>query len=239
MFPDNVTDDVILRYCTDMISKCLQWQLKIYKKWGGTLVWLGNRNNKEKYSRRIEYCADINDINFDVKYVLVSKTFCPLLGITLTHPHGVCTLCCESEQTDGMSRNHNDYGHGRQLITLQNVDDFSKITNSDSFSRVRKQMLNGEKPDEWKCWDLESVGVKSKRYYESRVPMDVEHAKSITNEDGTLKEVEYEFVELRLGNHCNVQCRTCNPYSSSRWNKEWDVIYPERPTPRDDDPTEL
>ena len=68
MFPDNTTkDDVILRYCTDMILKCLQWQLKIYKKWGGTLVWLGNRNNEEKYSRRIEYWPDINDINFDVK----------------------------------------------------------------------------------------------------------------------------------------------------------------------------
>ena len=131
----------------------------------------------------------------------MSDTFCPLPWNHLaTHPHGVCTLCCVSEQTDGMSQAYNDHIHGRKLITLQNVDDFSKITNSDSFSRVRKQMLNGEKPDECrKCWDLESVGVKSKRYYESRrVPMDIQLAKSITNEDGTLKKVEYEFVELRL-----------------------------------------
>ena len=161
----------------------------------------------------------------------MSETFCPLPWNHLaTHPHGVCTLCCESEQTEGISQAFNE-GSIRQLITLQNVDDFEEITNSDSFSRVRKQMLNGEKPVECrKCWDLESVGVNSKRYYESlRVPMDIEYARSITNEDGTLNQVEYEFVELRLGNHCNVQCRTCNPYSSSRWNKDWDVIYPERP----------
>ena len=36
--------------------------------------------------------------------------------------------------------------------------------------------------------------------------MTLEQAKEITNDDGTLKEVNYEFVELRLGNHCNVQC---------------------------------
>ena len=91
-------------------------------------------------------------------------------------------------------------------------------------------MLNGEKPVECsKCWEAESVGNKSKRYYESRrLPMTLKQAKEITNDDGTLKEVNYEFVELRLGNHCNVQCRTCNPYSSSRWLKDWDNIYPER-----------
>ena len=163
----------------------------------------------------------------------MSKTFCSLPWNHLaTHPHGVCTLCCESEQQDGISQISLNDGNPRRLLTLKNVTDFSEITNSDSFSRVRKQMLEGEKPVECrKCWDLESAGMKNKRYYENRrVPMDLDYAKSITNDDGTLKKVDYEFVELRLGNHCNVQCRTCNPYSSSRWMKDWDVIYPERPS---------
>ena len=164
----------------------------------------------------------------------MSETFCSLPWNHLaTHPHGVCTLCCESEQHQGMSQAFNgDEGLTRKLVTLQNVDDFAEITNSDSFSKVRLAMLQGQKPKECrKCWDLESAGMKSKRYYENRrVPMDIDHAMSITNKDGTLKEVNYEFVELRLGNHCNVQCRTCNPYSSSRWLKDWDTIYPERPS---------
>ena len=123
-----------------------------------------------------------------------------------------------------------------ELVTLRNTNyELSEITNSESFSKVRLQMLNGEKPTECKkCWEAESVGNRSKRYYESRkLPMTLEDAKKITNDDGTLKEVKYEFVELRLGNHCNVMCRTCNPYSSSRWVKEWDVIYPEEPVIKD------
>ena len=163
----------------------------------------------------------------------MSKTFCPLPWNHLsTHPHGICTLCCESNQEEGQSQAFNETNNKsfRKFLTLQDVSDFSEITNSDSFSKVRLQMLNGEKPVECsKCWEAESVGNKSKRYYESRrLPMTLKQAKEITNDDGTLKEVNYEFVELRLGNHCNVQCRTCNPYSSSRWLKDWDNIYPER-----------
>ena len=163
----------------------------------------------------------------------MSETFCPLPWNHLaTHPHGICTLCCESNQEEGQSQAFNNTNNKafREFLTLQKVDDFSEITNSDSFSKVRLQMLNGEKPTECsKCWEAESVGNKSKRYYESRrLPMTLEQAKEITNDDGTLKDVNYEFVELRLGNHCNVQCRTCNPYSSSRWLKDWDTIYPER-----------
>ena len=163
----------------------------------------------------------------------MSKTFCPLPWNHLaTHPHGICTLCCESNQEEGQSQAFNETNNKsfRKFLTLQDVSDFSEITNSDSFSKVRLQMLNGEKPVECsKCWEAESVGNKSKRYYESRrLPLTLEEAKEITNDDGTLKEVNYEFVELRLGNHCNVQCRTCNPYSSSRWLKDWDNIYPER-----------
>jgi organic radical activating enzyme len=163
----------------------------------------------------------------------MSKTFCPLPWNHLaTHPHGICTLCCESNQDDGISQAFNDTKNDafRKALTLQTVEDFSEITNSDSFSKVRLQMLNGEKPIECnKCWDAESVGNKSKRYYESRrLPLTLEEAIENTNDDGTLKEVNYEFVELRLGNHCNVQCRTCNPYSSSRWLKDWDTVNPER-----------
>ena len=163
----------------------------------------------------------------------MSNTFCPLPWNHLaTHPHGMCTLCCESEQTLNKSAAKND----NELVTLRNTNyELSEITNSESFSKVRLQMLNGEKPTECKkCWEAESVGNRSKRYYESRkLPMTLEDAKKITNDDGTLKEVKYEFVELRLGNHCNVMCRTCNPYSSSRWVKEWDVIYPEEPVIKD------
>ena len=77
----------------------------------------------------------------------MSKTFCPLPWNHLaTHPHGICTLCCESNQDDGISQAFNDTKNDafRKALTLQTVEDFSEITNSDSFSKVRLQMLNGE-----------------------------------------------------------------------------------------------
>ena len=36
--------------------------------------------------------------------------------------------------------------------------------------------------------------------------------------------MDLRFVELRLGNVCNVRCRTCNPASSSRWVKDYKQI---------------
>jgi len=36
--------------------------------------------------------------------------------------------------------------------------------------------------------------------------------------------MDLRFVELRLGNVCNVRCRTCNPASSSRWVADYNKI---------------
>lgn len=33
-----------------------------------------------------------------------------------------------------------------------------------------------------------------------------------------------EFIELFLGNTCNMKCRTCNPLHSSKWEKDADLI---------------
>ena len=41
--------------------------------------------------------------------------------------------------------------------------------------------------------------------------------------DGSIT-TSLEFVELRLGNVCNVQCRTCNPASSSKWRRDYEEV---------------
>jgi len=45
-------------------------------------------------------------------------------------------------------------------------------------------------------------------------------AKTITQSDGTIVPL-IEFVELRLGNLCNLRCVTCNPLSSSQWRSDY------------------
>ena len=70
---------------------------------------------------------------------------------------------------------------------------------------------------------------KSKRLIEiERLDFTEEDARKVTNDDGTITEVDYEFIELRLGNHCNTICRTCNPHSTSRWKKDYDKIFPNK-----------
>ena len=153
---------------------------------------------------------------------MASKSFCPLPWTHLaTHPHGAITLCCEAEQLLGASHAKDNPDKFKDLHTEEY--DFNNIHNNDNFNDVRLQMLAGTRPSVCtRCWDKEDAGQDSKRTIDSRkLNFNIDDANEITNEDGSLKEVSYEFVELRLGNHCNLACRTCNPISSSRWKKDW------------------
>lgn len=159
----------------------------------------------------------------------MSKTFCPLPWTHLaTHPHGIVSLCCESSSVNAESHSH-DLVNGKKVFRTLNSEnyDFDRIHNSELFNDVRKKMLAGEIPSACrKCYELESVGIESKRQRETnRLNFDHDRALEITNEDGSLKELNYEFVELRLGNHCNLACRTCNPYSSTKMKSDWIKIH--------------
>ena len=130
-----------------------------------------------------------------------SSTFCPLPWKHLaTHPHGAITLCCEAAHDQRMSESFNN-GLQREYQTLHSTEyNFEQIQNSDSFSQVRLKMLNDEMPEQCKrCWDNEKVGNKSKRLIEiERLDFTEEDARKVTNDDGTITEVDYEFIELRL-----------------------------------------
>ena len=155
----------------------------------------------------------------------MSNTFCPLPWIHLaTHPHGSVTLCCEAEQRQRKSESH-DFSEPRTFKTLQSTNyNFNEIQNSESFREVRQSMLAGKEPTECRrCFDLERVGIKSKRQYDSgRIDYSLQDAITDTDSDGTI-DTKYQFVELRLGNHCNLGCRTCNMFSSSRWYSVWEA----------------
>jgi len=157
--------------------------------------------------------------------IQLSKTFCPLPWTHLaTHPHGSVTLCCESDMTNRASEAQN---LPREFITLNNSTyDFKKIMNSDMFKQVRKDMLDGKMPSPCsKCYKLEALGNESKRTRDtSLLEFNLQDAQRITQSDGTLTEVNFEFIELRLGNICNLACRSCNPQSSSKWISDWEKL---------------
>lgn len=156
----------------------------------------------------------------------MSDTFCSLPWIHLaTHPHGSITLCCEADHQNRIAESYDIINDQRKFITINNAAyDFNKLANSDNFNQVRLDMIAGKEPLACKkCYLYEKNNLESKRVRESnRLNFDIADAKLITNKSGAItNDVQYQFVELRLGNHCNLACRTCNPMSSSRWVNDW------------------
>lgn len=162
----------------------------------------------------------------------MSKTFCPLPWMHLaSHPMGHVTLCCESDMTMNESSSRDMAADDRvnmmERVKFLNSHSIDEIHNSDYFKLVRQQMLNDEQPKACsRCYKREAMGLDSKRLLEQREYPDYtfEKALSETNTDGTIDDIRYRFVELRLGNICNVKCRTCNPASSNKIKKDYDIL---------------
>lgn len=156
----------------------------------------------------------------------MSKTFCPLPWMHLgTHPHGGVTPCCISDMTAGKNRARDFNEDGDTFFNL-NDHSIDKHMNSDYYKQIRLEMLNDIEPKACtRCYEEERKGIESKRQHESKVypDYDTDYASRLTSEDGSIP-LDLRFVELRLGNVCNVRCRTCNPASSSRWVKDYKEI---------------
>jgi len=153
----------------------------------------------------------------------MSNTFCPLLFQHLaTHPHGGVTHCCVADHRNGLSSSRD----GDRLYNL-NRDTVHDTMNSETFKKARLEVLDGKKPKAClRCYSEEDKGINSKRVEEiknySEYTIDI--AREVTDSTGYMKDVQLEFVELRLGNTCNVACRTCNPASSSKWRNDYDKL---------------
>ena len=156
------------------------------------------------------------------------STYCVLPFKHLaTHPHGGVTLCCVSDHSGAKNRARNFNEATVDYLDL-NHDRLDLIMNSDYFKEVRLQMLGNEVPEACKrCFAEEANGVRSKRVEENeRLQFTEDMARAITKPDGTIP-VDFKFIELRLGNLCNVKCRTCNPASSTSWSSEYQNLQQE------------
>lgn len=160
-------------------------------------------------------------------------TYCPLLFQHFaTHPYGGVTHCCIADHRKGLSSatNHTIKNDGnREYIVYLNVnkDKVEDIFNSRSFRKARTQVLNGEKPRAcMRCYTEEAKGIKSKRIVEQEnyPEYTIDVARKATDMFGFIEDVQFDFVELRLGNTCNVACRTCNPASSSKWRNDYNKL---------------
>lgn len=130
--------------------------------------------------------------------------FCVLPWVSLeTSPIGTVRPCClaEEELVD------ND-GEKFNLSTAK----FSTIQDSDSMRRLRQQFVDGKQPQTCrKCFKEERSGRTSKRMH----TLDrLKHMLSRETE-WTADAKPLMFLDLKLGNICNLKCRICGSWSSS------------------------
>lgn len=134
--------------------------------------------------------------------------FCILPWVSLeASPIGTVRPCClaDDELVD-------DAGEKFSLLTA----DFASIQNSKSMKTLREQFLAGQKPQTCrKCWNEERAGRTSKRMHTINR---LKH--TVTDSDWTADAKPLMFLDLKLGNICNLKCRICGSWSSSQFAAE-------------------
>jgi MoaA/NifB/PqqE/SkfB family radical SAM enzyme len=135
--------------------------------------------------------------------------FCVLPWVSLeTSPIGTVRPCClaEDELTDNTGDKFN-------LATAE----FATIQNSHSMRRLRQEFIDGKQPSTCrKCWREEQSGRTSKRMHTlDRLKHMLAH-----ETDWTADAKPLMFLDLKLGNICNLKCRICGSWSSSTFATE-------------------
>jgi len=169
----------------------------------------------------------------EIESVTGTSTYCKLPWIHFaTRPNGDMRLCC-SANASGAGSDHTVGIIKREDGKPANfgVDTPMSAWNNDYMKSVRTTMLKGQIPASCtKCFAEESVGVVSKRIWETgtwhRDGVDVPELIRQTKADGTVPE-KLLYLDLRLGHTCNIKCVMCSPHDSSKWVQDWQQLMPQ------------
>jgi len=134
--------------------------------------------------------------------------FCVLPWISLeASPVGTVRPCCLADD----EIRDND-GNKFELATA----DFSDIQHSNHMRDLRTEFIAGKRPETCrKCWNEEDAGRTSKRMH----TLDrLKH--SVKDDHWSTDAKPLMFLDLKLGNICNLKCRICGSWSSSQFAAE-------------------
>lgn len=150
-----------------------------------------------------------------------NENFCIVPWIHLSNtPKGRMRVCCKITETKD-SPGSNFY------YSKHNIKDW---WNSDFLKKFRLDLLNNHKrPECAVCHTEEEAGVASKRKIENhkwlvqkkqQLPQLLRQVcqSKVFRGKTDLKPI---YMDLRLGNKCNLRCHTCNPINSYAIEREW------------------
>ena len=136
----------------------------------------------------------------------VPKSFCILPWISLeSGAAGLVKPCCM------YNINMTDQNNQEFNLKENTLDD---AWNSNYYRNLRQQFLDGEMPKGCtRCWKEEASGKTSKRIRDNN-----RFKHHITKD--ILENPKIKYLDLKLGNICNLKCRICGTHSSSKWITE-------------------
>lgn len=120
------------------------------------------------------------------------------------HNSGGALLCCHSRNFLQDQDQKQIFWHSHSL---------SDALDSPTRREIQEALHQGlQHPNCNACWDEENVGKKSRRLSHLEImPPELD----VADADILL------YLDLKLGNICNLACRTCNPWVSSNWYHDW------------------
>jgi MoaA/NifB/PqqE/SkfB family radical SAM enzyme len=158
---------------------------------------------------------------FDQAIAEIMPTFCAIPFVSLmVNPDATVKPCCMMKK--GSNTLHNEDG---SVATIKN--DFKKLWNSDKLKKIRIDMVSGNKVSGCEvCYLQEDSGRKSNRQQSNEewaFKLGTDHLYKLMDR-AIIKngELDYSiaYLDLRLGNLCNLKCRMCSPWNSSQIAKE-------------------
>jgi hypothetical protein len=145
-----------------------------------------------------------------------------------TQPHGRARPCCINVMKTKTYMNHVDVekypnNYASEVIKTNTIEEF---INDPAIMQLRKDMLENKKPSSCeRCWKLEDVGIKSFRQIQNEIYKDnIDTSLKYIDNLGYSKKQAITYLDISLGNICNLKCRSCNPWNSHRWLEEGDVL---------------
>lgn len=124
-------------------------------------------------------------------------------------PSGKVLPCCNTDSSRPLGSVKNN--------SLKNI-----VMYSDKYKDLRRNMLNGVKsPNCEFCYKTQETSPWSFRSYANEnFGHNFDQVIADTNEDGSLKDFNMRYYDIRFSNICNFKCRTCGPGFSSSWASE-------------------
>ena len=153
--------------------------------------------------------AEEFDFNDKTHGDVISETFCVLPWLHLnTWPNGNVYPCCLTDWRE-------DIGNLKDATLEQ-------LWNNGKMRELRKYMLQGKKHNNCrKCFQqeehgLDSTRTSSNRHFAKHIPDITKN----TTKHGFNKDFKLLYWDFRFSNLCNMKCRMCGSFLSSKWYED-------------------